>query len=83
MAPQLPSKIGKCDLLGLIGRGGMRVVFDAVDPDLDRCVAIKMMARAFLDDGENWKRFSAHAEFPGTLQHPNIVDVYDAGLQEG
>ena len=83
MTTQLPSKIGKYDVVGLIRRGGRGVVFDALDPDLNRRVAIKMIAQTFLADGENWKRFSAHAESLGALQHANIVKVYDAGLEEG
>lgn len=83
MATQLPRKIGKYDLVGLIGRGASGAVFDAVDPDLNRRVAIKMIAQTYRDDGEDWRRFSAYAESIGSLQHTNIVEVYEAGLHEG
>lgn len=83
MATQLPSKIGKYDLHGLIGRGGLGVVFEAHDPDNNGRVAIKMIGRAFPEGSDHWDRFSAHADFLGRLQHPNLVHVYGAGFQDG
>jgi serine/threonine protein kinase len=83
MATQLPSKIGKYDLHGLIGRGGLGIVFDAHDPDTDRRVAIKMIGRACPEGSDDWIRFSAHADFLSGLHHPNLVNVYGAGLQGG
>ena len=83
MAPNIPSKIGKYDVLGIIGRGGMGVVYKAVDPRLDREVAIKMMTGGFVDDPDLRKRFFREAQSLASLQHPNIVTVYDLGDYEG
>jgi serine/threonine-protein kinase len=83
MAPNIPSKIGKYDVLGVIGHGGMGVVYKAVDHRLDREVAIKMMTGGFVDDPDLRKRFFREAQSLASLQHPNIVTVYDLGDYEG
>jgi serine/threonine protein kinase len=83
MAPNIPSKIGKYDVLGIVGQGGMGVVYKAVDPRLDREVAIKMMTGGFVDDPDLRKRFFREAQSLASLQHPNIVTVYDLGDYEG
>jgi hypothetical protein len=78
-----PAKIGKYQVQGIIGRGGMGVVYKATDPHLDRLVAIKMMTVGFAEDPELLKRFYREAQSTGSLQHPNIVTVYDLGDQDG
>ena len=83
MATSVPSKIGKYDVLGVIGRGGMGIVYKAVDPRLDREVAIKMMTGGFVNDSDLRKRFFREAQSLANLQHPNIVTVYDLGDYEG
>jgi eukaryotic-like serine/threonine-protein kinase len=75
-------KIGKYDVLGVIGRGGMGIVYKAVDPGIDRAVAIKMTTGALGQDPELLKRFYREAQSVGKLQHPNIVTVYDLGVEE-
>jgi serine/threonine protein kinase len=79
MASNIPAKVGKYDVIDLIGRGGMGVVYKAVDPHLDRQVAIKMMTGGFTDNPDLLKRFFREAQSLGSLQHPNIVTVYDLG----
>ena len=74
-----PLKIGKYDVLGEIGRGGMGVVYQAMDPFLDRKVAIKMITGAFAENTDMLKRFFREAQALGSLQHPNIVTVFDLG----
>ncbi|HWZ78319.1 MAG TPA: protein kinase [Candidatus Sulfotelmatobacter sp.] len=83
MAASVPSKIGKYDVVGVIGRGGMGIVYKAIDPRLDREVAIKMMTGGFVDDPDLRKRFFREAQSLANLQHPNIVTVYDLGDYEG
>lgn len=83
MASNVPAKIGKYDVLGVIGRGGMGIVYRAIDPRLDRHVAIKMMTGGFVDDPDLRKRFFREAQSLASLQHPNIVTVYDLGDHEG
>ena len=77
------SKIGKYEILSILGRGGMGVVYKAVDPRLDRMVAIKMMTVGYAEDPDLLKRFHREAQSTASLQHPNIVTVYDTDQQDG
>jgi serine/threonine protein kinase len=81
MAPL--KKIGKYDVIEMIGRGGMGVVFKATDSMLGRLVAIKMMTCGFADDPDLLKRFYREAQSTARLTHPNIVTVYDMGDEDG
>jgi eukaryotic-like serine/threonine-protein kinase len=83
MVAKKPEKIGKYDLLDVIGRGGMGIVYKATDPFLDRLVAIKMMTLGYSDHPDLLKRFFREAQSTGSLQHPNIVTVYELGEQGG
>ena len=76
-------KLGKYDVLEIIGRGGMGVIYKAVDPGIRRVVAIKMMTGAFHENPELLRRFYREAQSAGKLQHPNIVSIYDLGVQDG
>jgi tRNA A-37 threonylcarbamoyl transferase component Bud32 len=75
-----PTKIGKYEVVDLIGRGGMGVVYKARDPQLDRLVAIKMIIGA---NPALLKRFDVEARSTAGLQHQNIVTIYDFGNQDG
>ena len=80
---QLAAKLGRYALLRVLGEGGMGVVFAAYDQDLDRKVAIKLLrtrTRGAQWD-ESWLRNEAKAM--ARLSHPNIVQVYDVGMEEG
>ncbi len=79
----VPSKIGKYDVVGVIGRGGMGVVYQATDPNLDRKVAIKMITGQFCENPDMLKRFFREAQSLGSLQHPNIVTIFDLGDYQG
>jgi serine/threonine protein kinase len=83
MAPPQLTKIGKYEGLEVIGRGGMGVVYRAVDPGIGRQVAIKMVTAAAGDDPDLLKRFYREAKSTGILQHPNIVTVHELGDQQG
>ena len=76
-------KVGKYDVLDVIGRGGMGVIYKGVDPGIGRIVAIKMITGAFADDPELLQRFYREAQSVGNLQHPNIVTIYDLGVEDG
>lgn len=78
-----PTKIGKYEVIDVIGRGGMGVVYKATDPFLDRTVAIKMMTGGYAEEPDLLKRFYREAQSTASLQHPNIVTVYDLGDQDG
>jgi serine/threonine-protein kinase len=66
-----------------LGHGGMATVFSARDLKLDRRVAIKLLADNFAGDDEVRKRFSREARLAAKLDHPNIVQVYDVGEDDG
>ena len=83
MASPVPTKIGKYDVVGVIGRGGMGVVYQGKDPQLDRPVAIKMVIGMFAENPDMLKRFFREAQSLGSLQHPNIVTIYDLGDYDG
>jgi DNA-binding beta-propeller fold protein YncE len=68
---------------GLVGRGGMGVVYRAVDLRLKRTVALKLMAPELaLDEGFR-ERFSRESELAMALEHPNVVPIHDAGEADG
>jgi len=78
-----PERIGKYDIVGVLGQGGMGVVYRARDPRIGRDVAIKTLTEGFSGDSEMLKRFYQEAGQTGNLRHPNIVTVYDFGDEEG
>jgi serine/threonine protein kinase len=84
MALRKPIKIGKYEVVGLLGKGGMGVVYKANDPLLGRAVAIKMMTTLdYVDNPELLQRFYREAQSTGSLHHRNIVTVYELGDHEG
>lgn len=74
-------KLGRYEILSELGQGAMGVVYKAVDPLIDRTVAIKTinlnLSRDELTDFE--ERFNREAKSAGRLNHPNIVTIYDVG----
>jgi serine/threonine-protein kinase len=77
------TKIGKYEVVEILGKGGMGVVYKAMDNLIERMVAIKMMTGGFADNPDLLKRFYREAKSTGMLQHPNIVIVYELGDHEG
>jgi eukaryotic-like serine/threonine-protein kinase len=76
-------RIGKYEVIDLLGRGGMGLVYRAFDRQLNREVAIKTVTEGFSGDPEMLQRFYREAAKTGALHHPNIVIVYDLGEQDG
>lgn len=77
-----PTKLGKYEIKGELGRGAMGIVYDGHDPDLDRSVAIKTFRKDTLDKSESaelLERFKREAQAGGRLQHPHIVSIYEYG----
>ena len=64
------------DLIRCIGRGGMGVVFEAFDTDLQRAVALKMMSPALLVDSTNSERFLREARSAAAISHPAVIAIY-------
>ena len=81
-APNI-KRIGKYEVVDILGRGGMGLVYRAFDRQLNREVAIKTVTEGFSGDPEMLKRFYREAAKTGALKHPNIVIVHDLGEQDG
>ncbi len=80
-----PAKIGKYEIQGVLGRGGMGAVYKGFDPAIERAVAVKTIAKSSLDEGELQHllaRFRHEAQAVGRLAHPRIVQIYDYGEDE-
>ena len=73
------TRIGKYEVECVIGEGSMGVVYRAIDPLINRRVAIKVMADAVAQDAGLRDRFLREAQAAGSLQHPNVVTIYDFG----
>jgi eukaryotic-like serine/threonine-protein kinase len=81
--PKIFSSIGKYRILELVGEGAMGVVYRAQDSVLDRAVAIKVMNDSIARQDDLRKRFLHEAQAAGSLQHPNVVCIYDLGEADG
>src|SRR3954449_11678207 len=66
-----------------LGRGGMGVVYKAHHIRLDRAAAVKVLTPALASNDEFRKRFISESQMAATLQHPNVITVYDAGEADG
>ena len=76
------TRIGKYEVECVVGEGSMGVVYRAVDPLINRRVAIKVMSDAVAQDTALRDRFLREAQTAGSLQHPNVVTIYDFGEVE-
>jgi len=74
---EAPERVGRYEVRGVLGRGGMGKVFKAWDPIFDRYVALKTINPQFYNDVEFRKRFMIEAKAAAQLKHPNIVEIYD------
>jgi predicted Ser/Thr protein kinase len=74
---------GAYDVQREVGRGGMGVVYLAIDRRLDRRVALKVIVPELAADPQFRQRFEREARVAATLEHPHIVPVYEAGEQDG
>ena len=73
---------GRYRLEQKIGEGGMGSVYLATDLELDRKVAVKLLAKNLVGDAEVVERFEREARLTAKLDHPNIVPIYDVGRTE-
>jgi serine/threonine-protein kinase len=71
------------EVLGVLGRGGMGVVYRARQVALDRPVALKMILAGPSATAQQMQRFRAEAEVIARLQHPNVIQVFDVGAVGG
>ena len=77
------TRIGKYEVIDVLGRGGMGVVYRGIDKAIGREVAIKTLTGGFLSDPTMLARFYEEGRRTGRLKHPNIVTVYDLGDDNG
>jgi serine/threonine protein kinase len=77
---EIGSQLGSCEIMALLGKGGMGEVYRARDSKLKRDVAIKILSDEFSRDPDRLRRFQREAEALASLNHPNIAAIYD--LQE-
>ncbi|MCL6471487.1 MAG: Stk1 family PASTA domain-containing Ser/Thr kinase [Firmicutes bacterium] len=70
-------------IIAKIGSGGMADVYKAIDTVLDRPVAVKVLHKYFAEDEDFVSRFRREAQAAASLNHPNIVNIYDWGSENG
>ncbi|MGB7347772.1 MAG: serine/threonine-protein kinase [Pirellulaceae bacterium] len=81
--PTLPFDLGDYQLLEVLGRGGMGVVYLAKQNHLDRMVAVKMIRSGILAGADEVRRFYTEAQAAARLHHPGIVSVHQFGHRAG
>jgi serine/threonine protein kinase len=83
MTLQPDAMLGPYRIVGLLGEGGMGVVYRARDTRLGRDVAVKVLTNVTISDREPLQRFEQEARATGMLNHPNLLTVFDVGTAEG
>ena len=82
-APRIGTEFAGYRIEGLLGRGGMGVVYRAEHPRLGASIALKVMAPELSTDEAFRERFVREARMAAQIRHPNIVPIYDAGEWDG
>lgn len=80
----IPKNIGKYQILKLLGKGAMGLVYLGRDPAIERLVAVKIIANLGTEFGEKkevLQRFINEARSAGRLRHPNIITIFDANIE--
>ena len=81
--PRIGSELFGYRLEALLGRGGMSVVYRAHDLALDRKVALKLLAPELAEDERFRARFLKESRMAASLDHPNVIPIYEAGESGG
>lgn len=76
-------KLGRYEIIDLVGRGGMGEVFHARDTELGRDVAVKVLPKETAKDTSRLTRFKREARAVAQLSHPNILAIHDFGDDDG
>ena len=77
------TRLGRYEIVAALGAGGMGEVYRARDHQLRRDVAIKVLPASLSTDPDRLRRFEQEAQAAGSLNHPNVLAIYDVGTQEG
>jgi serine/threonine protein kinase len=77
------TKLGPYEISALLGAGGMGKVYRARDTRLGRDVAIKVLPGALAQNADRLQRFEQEARLLGTLNHPNLLAIFDVGREDG
>ncbi|MGA9989399.1 MAG: protein kinase [Terriglobales bacterium] len=77
------TKLGPYEIQSPLGAGGMGEVYRAHDARLGRDVAIKVLPQSFSSDPDRLQRFQREARVLSALNHPNLLAIYDVGVQDG
>ena len=87
MEPEKPQKLGRYEIVRELGKGAMGIVYEGLDPVIDRRVAIKTARLDIMQISgraqEMMERFLREAHAAGALNHPGIVTIYDAAEENG
>lgn len=78
-----PTKLGRFEIIEVLGEGGFGIVYRARDPQLEREVALKVPHDGVLKTTQDVERFLREARATATLRHPNICPVYEIGENHG
>src|SRR3954463_5153835 len=77
------TQFGVYRIESVAGQGGMGVVYRATQTGLDRSVALKVVTPAFANDEEFRARFRRESKLAASIEHPNVIPVYEAGEHDG
>ena len=74
-------RLGRYEIVGPLGAGGMGEVYRARDVQLERDVAVKVLPEAVAQDPDRLERFERESRAVAKLSHPNILEIYDFGRE--
>jgi len=83
IATEQPAALGDYEIVREIGRGGMGVVYEAIQRSLNRHVALKVISSQISGNSKHNARFKREAEAAASLHHTNIVPIYGIGVDHG
>ncbi len=81
--PRMLGRIGNYEIIGLIGRGGMGVVFKAFDQSLNRNVAVKVLEPSLAHVGAARQRFAREAQTMASISHENVIPIFAVAEHAG